>query len=134
MIHLDRFKLRLTNIVDRLDRSSESQYLVGLQRNLFVCGISLTSGQLVRELFPDCTRSCFSQVASTFHSLQRDSDVSLQIDDEIYVRPFEVSLAQGARPKVSNPSFLVSSGSAMVTNTPATLFVCLFVCLFVGLV
>ena len=29
---------------------------------LFVCGISLTSGQLVSELFPDCTRSCFSQV------------------------------------------------------------------------
>ena len=29
---------------------------------LFVCGISLTSGQLVNELFPDCTRSCFSQV------------------------------------------------------------------------
>ena len=29
---------------------------------LFVCGISLTSGQLVIELFPDCTRSCFSQV------------------------------------------------------------------------
>ena len=29
---------------------------------LFVCGISFTSGQLVSELFPDCTRSCFSQV------------------------------------------------------------------------
>ena len=29
---------------------------------LFVCGISLTSGQLINELFPDCTRSCFSQV------------------------------------------------------------------------
>ena len=29
---------------------------------LFVCGISLTSGQLISELFPDCTRSCFSQV------------------------------------------------------------------------
>ena len=29
---------------------------------LFICGISLTSGQLVSELFPDCTRSCFSQV------------------------------------------------------------------------
>ena len=29
---------------------------------LFVCGISLTSGQLVSELFPDYTRSCFSQV------------------------------------------------------------------------
>ena len=28
----------------------------------FVCGISLTSGQLVSELFPDCTRSCFSQI------------------------------------------------------------------------
>ena len=30
--------------------------------SLFVCGISLTSGQLVSELFPDCTRSCFTQV------------------------------------------------------------------------
>ena len=29
---------------------------------LFVCGISLTSGQPFDELFPDCTRSCFSQV------------------------------------------------------------------------
>ena len=29
---------------------------------LFVCGISLTSRQLVNELFPDYTRSCFSQV------------------------------------------------------------------------
>ena len=32
---------------------------------LFVCGISLTSGQLFYELFPDCTRSCFSQVYFT---------------------------------------------------------------------
>ena len=31
---------------------------------LFVCGISLTSGQLFNELFLDCTRSCFSQVVS----------------------------------------------------------------------
>ena len=31
---------------------------------LFVCGISLTSGQLSIELFPDCTRSCFLQVVS----------------------------------------------------------------------
>ena len=29
-----------------------------------MCGISLTSGQLFNELFPDCTRSCFSQVVS----------------------------------------------------------------------
>ena len=29
---------------------------------LFVCGISLTSSQLINELFADCTRSCFSQV------------------------------------------------------------------------
>ena len=29
---------------------------------LFVFGISLTSGQLINELFPECTRSCFSQV------------------------------------------------------------------------
>ena len=35
-----------------------------LEDGLFVCGISLTSGQLVSELFPDCTRSCFSQVVS----------------------------------------------------------------------
>ena len=26
------------------------------------CGISLMSGQLVSELFPDCTRSCFPQI------------------------------------------------------------------------
>ena len=31
---------------------------------LFVCGISLTSGQLINELFPDCTRSFCSQVVS----------------------------------------------------------------------
>ena len=29
---------------------------------LFVCGISLTSGQLINELFPDCTRSCFCKL------------------------------------------------------------------------
>ena len=29
---------------------------------LFVCVISLTWGQLIIELFPDCTRSCFLQV------------------------------------------------------------------------
>ena len=29
---------------------------------LFVCGISLTSGQLINKLFPDCTRYCFLQV------------------------------------------------------------------------
>ena len=28
---------------------------------LFVCGISLTSGQLIIEFFSDCTRSCFLQ-------------------------------------------------------------------------
>ena len=28
---------------------------------LFVCGISLTSGELINELFPDCY-SCYSQV------------------------------------------------------------------------
>ena len=31
-------------------------------QSLFVCRISLTSGQNVVELFPDCTRSCFLQV------------------------------------------------------------------------
>ena len=30
-----------------------------------VCGISLRSGQLIIELFPDCTMSCFSQVSFT---------------------------------------------------------------------
>ena len=30
--------------------------------DLFVCGISLTSRQLINQLFPDCTRSCFSKV------------------------------------------------------------------------
>ena len=34
----------------------------GSPQGQFICGISLTSGQLVSELFPDCTRSCFSQV------------------------------------------------------------------------
>ena len=34
--------------------------------SMFVCGISLTFGQLISELFPDCTRSCFSQVVSFF--------------------------------------------------------------------
>ena len=34
----------------------------GLFVCLFVCGISLMSSQLIEELFPDCTRSCFSQV------------------------------------------------------------------------
>ena len=29
---------------------------------LFVCGISLTSGLLINELYSDCTRSCFSKV------------------------------------------------------------------------
>ena len=29
---------------------------------LFICGISLTSGPLFNELFPERTRSCFSQV------------------------------------------------------------------------
>ena len=30
--------------------------------SLFLCWISLTSGQLINQLFPDCTRSCFSKV------------------------------------------------------------------------
>ena len=38
---------------------------VGSVLGLFVCGISFFSGQLFNELFPDCTRSCFSQVVST---------------------------------------------------------------------
>ena len=33
-----------------------------LQMPLFVCEIRLMSGQLINELFPDCTRSCFPQV------------------------------------------------------------------------
>ena len=32
------------------------------EHSLFVCGISVMSGQLINELFPDRTRSCFSQV------------------------------------------------------------------------
>ena len=40
------------------------KYLGAVGVCLFVCGISLTSGQLINELFPDCTRSCFSQVVS----------------------------------------------------------------------
>ena len=39
-------------------------FLILTSKFLFVCGISLTSGQLINELFPDCTRSCFSQVVS----------------------------------------------------------------------
>ena len=40
--------------------------ICNITRNcLFVCRISLTSGQLFNELFPDCTRSCFSQVCFT---------------------------------------------------------------------
>ena len=42
---------------------------------MFVCGISLTSGQLVSELFPDCTRSCFSQVVL---QLQLKADLNLE--------------------------------------------------------
>ena len=37
---------------------------------LFVCGISLTSGQLFNELFPDCTRSCFSQVLRHIYEMR----------------------------------------------------------------
>ena len=42
--------------------SRRSAVAVEVSLHLFVCRISLTSGQLVSELFPDCTRSCFSQV------------------------------------------------------------------------
>ena len=31
---------------------------------LFVCGIRLTSGQLVSKLFPDCTRGRLSRVGT----------------------------------------------------------------------
>ena len=44
-----------------LPESSKLQDSSG-DRHLFVCRINLTSGQLFNELFPDCTRSCFSQV------------------------------------------------------------------------
>ena len=52
-------------------RASHSFYIDSKRKNgldfrnsicLFVCGISLTSGQFFNELSPDCTRSCFSQV------------------------------------------------------------------------
>ena len=39
--------------------------------DLFVCGISLTSGQLVIELIPDCTRSDML-LASSFTPQGRD--------------------------------------------------------------
>ena len=39
-----------------------TSYLPNILDCLFVCVISLTSGQLISELFHDCTRSCFSQV------------------------------------------------------------------------
>ena len=42
-----------------------------LELCLFVCGISLASGQLISELFPDCTRSCFSQVVSRRRGVDR---------------------------------------------------------------
>ena len=45
-----------------MNLSNTYSYIVQKHSFLFVCGISLTSGQLVSELFPDCTRSCFSQV------------------------------------------------------------------------
>ena len=37
---------------------------------LFVCGVSLMSCQLFNELFPDSTRSCFSQVV--LHNMGSD--------------------------------------------------------------
>ena len=53
-------------MLDVLHRTDSQGHFHGKNRFglvcLFVCGISLTSGQLINELFPDCTRSCFSQV------------------------------------------------------------------------
>ena len=46
--------------IQRKTRTRNKQEILGL----FVCGISLTCGQLINELFPDCTRSYFSQVVS----------------------------------------------------------------------
>ena len=57
---------RLPNILHAAAFTCEAVYDVGALAFvcLFVCGISLTSGQLIIELFPDCTRSCFSPVVS----------------------------------------------------------------------
>ena len=38
---------------DYIDNGSSGLFVC-----LFVCGISLTSGQLINELFPDCKWSC----------------------------------------------------------------------------
>ena len=46
----------------KLDLVSDKVLMCGIIYGLFVCGVSLTSGQLIIVLFPDCTRSCFSQV------------------------------------------------------------------------
>ena len=53
---------RAFGITDEIITGPYWRLLVCLFVCLFVCGVSLTSGQLVSELFPDCTRSCFSQV------------------------------------------------------------------------
>ena len=53
-------------LLDKVDESTQVKLdLVSdkvLMSVFFVCGVSLTSGQLIIVLFPDCTRSCFSQV------------------------------------------------------------------------
>ena len=63
-----KFKMRMDHVsLKWLMRFRDAEAMVGrwvLYLSLFVCGISLTSGQLSNELFPDCTRSCFSQVVS----------------------------------------------------------------------
>ena len=51
----DLYKVILNNNLQRAKLSVAAREVC-----LFVCGISLTSGQLFNELFPDCTRSCFS--------------------------------------------------------------------------
>ena len=52
----------MTLLGARAVKATESDMFSGLFVCLFVCGISLTSGQLFNELFPDCTRPYFSQV------------------------------------------------------------------------
>ena len=60
-------KIKAPNHVDlamSVHHLTGSKELITVLSRMFVCGISLTSGQLFSELFPDCTRSCFSQVVS----------------------------------------------------------------------
>ena len=78
-------------------------HFVGTKGSLFVCGISLMSGQLISELFPDCTRSCFLQVV-----LRRRGG------DRIYEMrcPF-VAVGLSANRESNPQNLLVSAGSPL---------------------